>query len=139
MSNLTKADFDGWRFNRDAVHFNGGSKFFGWGHRCVDQPRLLVIDKYFKKDRSTERSYLIDDRTACATLDEALAALSVPPAVNAEDLELLRAIPPGDDFQPEKRSHYAPLAAMGLVQWGRDKDDNVTCRLTDAGRKLLGD
>jgi hypothetical protein len=73
---LTEADFNSWRFNRDAVHFNAGKEFFGWGHRCVTQPRLLVIDKYFKKDRSSQRSYVVDGKTQCSTLAEALTVLS---------------------------------------------------------------
>jgi len=133
---LTEADFNGWRFTRDAVHFNGGREFFGCGHRCVDQPRLLVIDKYFKKDRSTQRSYLVDGKTPCTTLDEALAALDHPPKVTADEIDLLRALP-SDWSQPERRGPYLPLADMGLVEWSRDNDDNVVLRPTPAGRAAL--
>lgn len=130
---LTEADFNGWRFRRNAMHFNGGNMFFGWGHRCVDQPRLLVIDKYFKADRSTKRSYLIDDKTPCETLDEALALLSAPPSPSSEELDLLRTA--SDEwFRPEKRAPFVSLAAMGFVEWGRDGDDHVTVRRTPAGR-----
>ena len=133
---LTEADYNGWKFQRDAMHFNGGSVFFGYGHRCIDQPRLLVIDKYFKTDRSTQRSYLIDDKTKCDTLDEALAALSAPPNPSTEELDLLRTT--SDDwFRPEKRAPFMSLAAMGFIEWGRDADDRVSLRRTPAGRAAL--
>jgi hypothetical protein len=138
IERLTPSDFDRWQFKRDAVHFNGGQEFFGWGHRCIDQPRLLVIDKYFKKDRSSQRSYLIDGRTPCTTLDEALAALSVPPVVTDADRELLQQLSSSEDWtRPEKRAPFLPLADMGLVEWGRDADNHVTCRVTNAGRAAL--
>lgn len=126
---MTPEDFEKWRFQRDVVHFNGGSTFFGWGHRCLDQPRLLMIDKYFKKDRSTQRSYLVDGKTACATLDEALAALAAPPALTDEEFRLLEALPADEWFVPERRAPYMPLANMGLIEWGRtDGDKKVACR-----------
>jgi hypothetical protein len=133
---LTEADYTGWRFIRDAVHFNGGKVFFGYGHRCVDQPRLLVIDKYFKADRSTRRSYLIDEKTTCETLDEALALLIAPPTPSPDEVELLRSMP-DDWFRPEKRAPFIPLAAMGFIEWGRDADGRVTLRITPAGRSAL--
>jgi hypothetical protein len=89
---FTEADFNGWQFNRDAVHFNGGKVFFGYGHRCVTQPRLLVIDKYFKADRSTQRSYLVDGKTQCLTLLHALVALSTPPTLTSHELQLLNTL-----------------------------------------------
>lgn len=137
MTAFTERDFNTWRFNRNAVHFNGGKDFFGWGHRCVDQPRLLVIDKYIKKDRSTQRSYLIDSKTPCTTLAEALAALSVPPILTPEECDLLATVSP-DWMVPEKRGPLLPLADMGMIEWGRDADNKVTSRLTAAGRRQLG-
>jgi hypothetical protein len=124
---FTADDFAKWRFQRDAIHFNGGSVFFGWGHRCVDQPRLLVIDKYFKKDRSTKRSYLVDGKTACETLDEALAALAGAPKLSEEERRLLDELPLNDWFVPEKRWPYQALADAGMIEWGR-KGDKVACR-----------
>ena len=136
MHRLSEVDYNGWRFIRDAVHFNGGKVFFGYGHRCVDQPRLLVIDKYFKADRSSKRSYLIDDKTACDTLDEALVALSTPPSPSLDEIALLRSA--SDDwFQAEKRAPFIPLAAMGFIEWGRDADNHVTLRRTESGRAAL--
>lgn len=133
---FTEADFNGWRFDRDAVHFNGGKVFFGWGHRCVDQPRLLVIDKYFKADRSTKRSYVVDGKTTFEALPEALVELSAPPVISPEDIELLRKLP--DDWSRQSpRSPYLPLAEMGLIEWGRDADDKVTLRRTAAGTQAV--
>lgn len=134
--NFTETDFNSWRFNRDAVHFNGGNVFFGWGHKCVDQPRLLVIDKYFKKDRSTKRSYLVDGRRPFDNLDAALAALSVAPSLTDEERLTLAGLPDGWS-RPEKRAPLVPLAEMGFVEWGRDADDNVTCRRTTSGTAAL--
>lgn len=136
MADFTETDFNGWRFDRDAVHFNGGSAFFGYGHRCIDQPRLLVIDKFFKKTRSSERSYIVDGTTRCATLAEALAALSVQPRPNAEQLEKLRSVPT-EWHRPADRLGLASLAEMGLVEWGRDDDRKVICRITSAGIACL--
>lgn len=133
---LTEADYKSWRFVKDAVHINGGKEFFGYGHRCIDQPRLLVIDKYFKRDRSTQRSYIIDGKLPCTSLDEALTALADPPRLEAEDLSRLRDVP-DDWFRPDPRGPLLPLADMGLIEWGRDADKKVTCRRTDAGRSYL--
>lgn len=134
---FTEADFNSWRLNRNAMHFNGGSAFFGYGHRCIDQPRLLVIDKFFKRTRSTQRSYMVDGTTPCATLAEALAALSVPPRPNEEQRDLLRTLSTAWSC-PDRRGPLLPLADMGLIEWGRDIDNKVTCRLTAAGRACLG-
>jgi len=133
---FTESDFNGWKFHRDAVHFNGGKVFFGWGHRCVTQPRLLVISKYFKKDRSTQRSYCVDGKTPCETLEEALAALSIPPTLTDEEAALLASVSP-DWYRPEERVPLLPLAEMGFVEWGRNEENKVTCRLTEAGRAAL--
>lgn len=133
---FTEADFNSWRFDRDAVHFNGGSAFFGHGHRCIDQPRLLVIDKFFKRTRTSQRSYMVDGTTPCATLAEALAALAIAPQPNAEHLAVLRTVP-ADWIRPERRVPLLPLAEMGLIEWGRSADDKVTCRLSAAGAALL--
>lgn len=133
---LTEADFNNWRFDRDAVRFNGGSAFFGHGHRCIDQPRLLVIDKFFKRTRTSQRSYMVDGTTPCATLAEALTALAIPPCPTAEQIELLRAVS-ADWMQPERRGPLLPLAEMGLIEWGRSAEDKVTCRLTAAGKANL--
>jgi hypothetical protein len=133
---FTEADFNSWRFNRDAVHFNGGKVFFGWGHRCVTQPRLLVIDKYFKADRSTKRSYLIDGKIACETLDDALAALSAPPVLTDEELALLRTVS-SEWFRPNERIPLLPLAEMGFIEWGRNEENKVTCRLTANGQQKI--
>ncbi|MCK1669403.1 hypothetical protein [Bradyrhizobium sp. 153] len=135
---FTEADFNGWRFNRNGSHFNGGSAFFGYGHRCIDQPRLLVIDKFFKRTRTTQRSYMVDGTTPCATLADALAALSVPPHPSEEQLALLRSLST-DWMSPDRRGPLLPLADMGLIEWGRDIDNKVTCRLTADGAKLAAE
>lgn len=133
---LTEADFNGWRFNRDAVHFNGGAKFFGWGHRCVDNPRLLVIDKYFKKDRSTTRSYLIDSSFPCETLAEALAALDKPPTMTADERVILSAVPAEGWFKPESRTPFIALVAKGYAE-KRSDENGIMFRVTETGRRAL--
>lgn len=116
---FTVQDFEKWKFDNNAVHFNGGSTFFGYGHRCVDQPRLLVIDKYFRSDRSHVRSFVVDGKTTCKTLYEALTALSVPPVLTQEEQQLLDTIPPGKEWAPiEKRGPYLMLKEMDLIEWG---------------------
>jgi hypothetical protein len=134
---LTELDFNSWRFNREAVHFNGGREFFGYGHQCVDQPRLLVVDKYFRKDRRQERSYTVDGSRNFTTLAGALAALDRPPEVTDEHRELLRRLPPDEAVRLEGRLPYVELGYMGLVAWGRDDENKVTCRITDAGRAAI--
>lgn len=133
---FTEADFNSWRFNRDAIHFNGGKVFFGYGHRCVDQPRLLVIDKYFKKDRSTKRTFLVDGRTQCETLAEALAALDAAPTLDDGQRKLL-ADAPADFTSVEGRVAYLELAEMGFIEWGRDADNRVTLRRSVSGTAML--
>jgi hypothetical protein len=133
---FTEVDYNGWRFRKDAVHFNGGKLWFGYGHRCVDQPRLLVIDKYFKADRSTQRGYLVDGKTTFTTLPEALAALSIPPTLTDFEIQLLGTVA-RDWYRPEERVPLLPLAEMGMIEWGRDADNKVTCRLSDAGAEQL--
>lgn len=137
MAAFTEADFNGWRFDRDAVHFNGGSAFFGHGHRCVDQPRLLVIDKFFKRTRTSQRSYLIDDTTPCATLAEALAALSRLPQPSDEDLKLLRTLSREWSLFTDHVSELRSVCAKGLVERQRDAEKRVTCRLTEIGAACL--
>lgn len=133
---FTESDFNSWRFDRDAVHFNGGSAFFGHGHRCLTQPRLLVIDKFFKQTRSSQRSYMVDGSTPCATLAEALAALSQPPRPTSEQLALLRTVS-ADWTAPERRGPLLCLAEMGLIEWGRSIDNEIICRLTASGQACL--
>lgn len=133
---FTEADFNGWRFNRDAMHINGGKVFFGYGHRCVDQPRLLVIDKYFKADRSKQRSYLVDGKTSFPTLQLALDALTIPPTLSDFEIQLLGTVS-RDWYRPEERVPLLPLAKMGMIEWGRDADNKVTCRLSAAGAEQL--
>lgn len=133
---FTESDFNSWRFNRGAVHFNGGKVFFGYGHRCVDQPRLLVIDKYFKADRSTKRSYMVDGKTQCETLPEALAALDAPPSLDDVQRRLL-ADAPADFARVEGRVAYVELAEMGFIEWGRDAENRVTLRRSAAGTAHL--
>lgn len=134
MTLYTEQDYNGWKFRKNSMHLNGGAVFFGYGHTCVDQPRLVVIDKYFKKDRSSKRTYVVDGRSACETLDAALAALSEPPKLSAEDFALLREAPDGEYRRVENRVRFLELAHMGMIEWGRDADNHVTLRLTDAGR-----
>lgn len=136
MTQFTEDDFNRWRFHRNAVHINGGREFFAWGHRCLDQPRLLVMDKGMKKTRTMVRSYIVDGRKPCATLPEALELLAAPPVLTAEDIATLRDVPT-EWFRPEQRSPLLALAEMGMVEWGRNAEDKVTCRRTEAGTRAI--
>lgn len=129
MAEFTMADYEKWRWKKDVLHLNGGRIFFGWGHQCIDQPRLMAIDKYFKKDRSTQRSYMVDGKHTFDRLEDALAVLGGPPVLSAEEQALLDAMPEGW-FVPERgsRHRYSALHSMGFVEWGRDEKDNVTVR-----------
>jgi hypothetical protein len=133
---FTEDDFNGWRFDRDAMHFNGGSAFFGYGHRCFDQPRLLVIDKFFKATRSSQRSFMVDGKTPCATLAEALAALALPVTLTEAERALLATVTT-DWTIPAGRVALLPLRDMGLVEF-EHRALGVQCRLTAAGAALVG-
>jgi hypothetical protein len=135
-SRPTESDYHRWKFQREAVHFNGGRDWFGYGHRCIDQPRLLVVDKYFRADQCTKRSFTVDGRLQVGTLREALDALAIPPALSIEEASLLATVP-DDWFRPEQRAPLLILSYMGLVEWSRDAEKRVICRRTEAGRDLV--
>lgn len=109
-------DIDKFRFQRDAIHINGGSVFFAYGHRCVDEPRLVVMDKSFKATRTTVRSYVIDGVDSYETPEQAAYALGVPPVLTADEMELL-ARAPVDWTAVEKRGDYYSLYQKGLVEF----------------------
>lgn len=62
---------------REEIHHNGGREWFGYTHRCVEEPRLTRFDRYEKKTRSVTSTWRVDwiDR---ASLEDAVEALAQP-------------------------------------------------------------
>lgn len=62
---------------------------------------------------------------------EALAALAPKPVLTDDDRVLLRSLPSDSSWiKPE----LLPLVDMGFVEWSKDSDGKIICRLTEAGR-----
>lgn len=64
---------------REEIHHNGGGEWFGYTHRCDQEPRLTRFDRYEKKTRSVTSTWRVDwvDR---ASLEDAVEALAGPRA-----------------------------------------------------------
>lgn len=97
---------------REAAHYNGGSKWFGYLHRCVEHPRLSRFDKYTREDKGVKSTWRVDGND-CATLDDALAALAIPAVLTDEERAAL--IEWRDDFEGSwgrRGVGYAMLSAL---------------------------
>lgn len=124
-----------WRWQKDVGHFHG-PQIFGYFHRCIDEPRLQAVDTYYRRTRTTSRHWLIDGKERHDSLDDALAALAVPPVVTDEELARLRLLPlHGYCARPDKRAGWISLIDKGLAAWGPSPAEAI--RLTDAGRALI--
>jgi len=119
---------------RQGAHYDGRG-FFAYDYRCVEYPRLKRHDRYEKKTRSVTSSWWVDGAQR-ASLDEAIAALNVPPEIAPADREALQHVP--DDYA-DIRSHEKPgwealhwLAEKGLIDWQHGK-----CRRSELARELV--
>jgi hypothetical protein len=126
------------------MHLNGGAKFFGYIHRCVEHPRLTRRDIYDKKDKSVTSTWRVDgedvadlaaaverlNTPAVLTLDEAAALALIP-----TEFTNLRAVenivagcerPSGAIMPntPHSRAHdvMRSLQAKGAIEYGRSPE-----------------
>lgn len=62
---------------REERHLNGRD-FFGHDYRCVEQPRLELRVRCWRKTRTSERTWYVDG-IACSSLDDVAEALREDP------------------------------------------------------------
>lgn len=124
---------------REVAHYNGGKEWFGYGHQCVEQPRLYRLDKYIRKDRSTQSIWSVDGET-CADFAEALERLETPPVATDAELALLAKM--SSEWRPlrEERERLKPDGFMdvyyGLSRKGLIEARDGQMRLTESGAAL---
>ena len=63
----------------EEIHHHGGGEWFGYTHRCVEEPRLTRFDRYERKTRSVTSTWRVD-WIDCADLEAAVLALAGPRA-----------------------------------------------------------
>ena len=110
-------DCDGWHL-RMAAHYNGGSVFFAYLMRCIEQPRLSRYDRYDRKTKAVVSVWRVDGSDR-ASFDDAIAALSTPPVFTAAELdELSKVTDAWEDIR--KVADFAlnhALVDKGAVEW----------------------
>lgn len=112
-------DIDKLRYRLDDLHGHGPDGFF-YGHSCIDEPRLVVMDRYARADRSVKRSYYIDGLISYETKEEATAALAVPPVLTNEESEILAGV--SVEWMPtDDRVRFYMLVRKGLVELRGDQ------------------
>lgn len=77
---------------RNASHYNMGPKGYGYGYRFDDFPRLMFIDKHYRKERRNEREWFVDGARV-ADFDAAIVALNAPAVLTDDEKEILAKIP----------------------------------------------
>ena len=77
---------------REAMHLNGGSKFFGYVYRCVEHPRLTRRDIYDKNDKSVTSTWRVDGEDV-ADLAAAVERLNTPAVLTEDEVKALARIP----------------------------------------------
>jgi hypothetical protein len=140
---MTRADAKGWTM-RETAHYNGGAEWFGYGHQCIQQPRLYRLDRYGRKDRSVTSTWSVDGED-CASLDEAVERLNVDPVVTADEIAALGLLTP--EFQPLREIRatdaYKALPSGTLSHWCSRKGlvwaEKGQARLTELGQRILRD
>lgn len=134
---LTVDDAKSWHM-RNVAHYNGGKEWFGYGHQCVEQPRLYRLDKYLRKDRSVQSIWSVDG-VDCADLAEAVGRLNTDPVVTDAEMPTLALFTPepqpfreirGADGYDETARHF--LSHKGLI-----RADDGQASLTELGDRLL--
>lgn len=124
-------------FKKNGSHYNGGNIFFGHGFSAVDEPRLSMVRKFYKRRDmrgKVEDSYYVDGEKA-GTYEDAVTALKTPPTFTPEEVEALAKI--GDeaaDLRHEIGWQVRwSLHAKGAIEYGPPGH----FKRTDAGRKAL--
>lgn len=125
-----------WRWLSNSSHYNGGSEWFGYGHACVDEPRLQILDKYVRATRQGTRTFFVDGARAYPTLEEAVAGLAEMPTITSEEAELLASIPLEWGKHVGPRAPVAALGRRGLAELRRD-GDQWEVRRTELSAEVL--
>jgi hypothetical protein len=140
---ITRADVKGWTM-RETAHYNGGKEWFGYGHQCIENPRLYRLDRYTRKDRSVTSTWSVDGED-CADLDEAIERLNSDPVVTADEIAALKLLT--TEFQPLRDVRagdaYKALPQGTLSHWCSRKGlvwaEKGQARLTELGARILRD
>lgn len=68
-----------WRV-RQEIHHNGGSEWFGYTFRCVEEPRLTRFDRYDRQTKGVSSTWRVDwiDQPSLEQAVEALAGPRAP-------------------------------------------------------------
>lgn len=145
MRNNTGAssNFDPSRWTmRESAHYNGGAAWFGYGHQCIQQPRLYRLDRYSRKDRSVTSTWSVDGED-CADLTEAIGRLKTDPIVTPDEIAALALLSPEPVAFRELRASdaYKALPPGLFSHWLSRKGlawaENGTVRRTELGERLL--
>lgn len=135
---ITIETISGWKM-RERAHYNGGKEWFGYGHQCVEEPRLYRIDRYQRATRSVESEWQVDGQPV-PSLEAAAEMLNIEPTLAGEEGPLLLLVTPEYQRRSEIKAHDAyasleePFTAFhyldrkGMVEW---EDGRV--RLTRRG------
>lgn len=88
---ITAADLEGESFRNDA-HYNMGKAGYGYGYRSINYPRLRFIDKTYRQEQRTTRTWYVDG-AECPSYEDAIEALNKPPVLTDEEKATLEKIP----------------------------------------------
>lgn len=124
---------------REVTHLNGGKEWFGYIHRCVEQPRLTRKDVYTRKNRSVTSEFRVDG-VVVASLKDAIAALDLPPSLSLAERAILASV--NDDPEDRRKEAFSDggpndliwhfLCEKGLIEWAKGR-----VARTEAGRQAL--
>ena len=124
----------------ERAHYNGGKEWFGYGHQCIEEPRLYRIDRYKRATKSVESEWQVDGEKV-SDLEQAAERLNVEPSLLGEECAMLRLVTPeyqrrseikeldGYDSIPDPFKAFHYLDRKGMVEWA---DGRV--RLTPRGK-----
>ena len=125
VERCTADDLKAAHVERSGIHGDGKDWFFDQ-RRCIEFPRFSVRDKQWRRERKQKRTYVVDGHTEFETIEEAAAALNVPPVLTADETLLLATLPA--DWTPVRSLHgpdrinLSELAAKGFIEHRRNGD-----------------
>lgn len=124
---ITGDDLRASHVERGGIHGDGKDWFFDQ-RRCIEFPRFSIRDKQWRRERKQLRTYIVDGHTEFSTIEEAAAALNVPPVLTTEETALLGGLTA--DWTPVRSLHgpdrinLSELAAKGFIEHRRNDDVN---------------
>lgn len=103
----------------EAAHINGGKEWFGYVHRCVQQPRLSRFDKYSRSTKSVQSTWRVDGEDV-GSLESAVDELAYPPRFTATELLVLAQIgrEPADYRKVHPYEITSTLRDKGAIAYG---------------------